>query len=339
MTLVLNIRQKPNKSSPNHSHTTNFSAEIAYEMETTMSISLRKPDWLKVPLVHGDRLFEIKRTARSKNLHTVCEEAKCPNISECWNSGTATFMILGDTCTRACRFCHIKTGNPQGLVDENEPENLATTIAAMKLDYAVLTMVNRDDMPDGGAQHIARCIAAVQQKAPLMRVEMLAGDFQENKSSVDAVVNAGHGLDVFAPNIETVRRRTPRVRDLYASYDRSLRVLELAKKIGPQNIFTKSAIMLGIGEEETEVEESLRNLRNVGVDIVTLGQYLQPTPAHLKLTRFVHPQEFEHWKTRAMELGFKACASGPLVRSSYKAAHLFPSAALSFPQLPSVPLS
>ncbi len=293
--------------------------------------SLRKPDWLKVPLVHGEKLYAIKRDARQKNLHTVCEEAKCPNISECWNSGTATFMILGDTCTRACRFCHIKTGDPAGATDPLEPANLASTIASMNLKHAVVTMVDRDDLPDGGAAHIARCIVEIQNRAPHTRLEMLVGDFQGNAANIETVVNAGRGLDVFAHNVETVRRRTPRVRDLAASYDQSLRVLATARKLANHAIVTKSSIMLGVGEEPHEVEETLRDLRAVGVSIVTLGQYLQPTPNHLKITRFVSPEEFAQWKARALELGFSACASGPLVRSSYKAADMSSSFPNSFP--------
>lgn len=282
----------------------------------------RKPHWLKVPLVHGDLLYSIKRQARSSHLHTVCEEAKCPNIAECWNSGTATFMILGDTCTRACRFCHIKTGDSAGIVDANEPENLARTIADMKLKYAVITMVDRDDIADGGAEHIEKCIIAIQQSAPNTRIEMLAGDFQGNKNHLSTVVNAGKGLDVFAHNIETVRRRTPRVRDLAASYDQSLLVLRNALDVAKTSVTTKSSIMLGVGEEQHEIEETLHDLRSVGVKIVTLGQYLQPTPNHLKVSRYVPPEEFQFWKRKALELGFQACASGPLVRSSYKAAEL-----------------
>jgi lipoic acid synthetase len=285
-------------------------------------LDVRKPHWLKVPLVHGDLLYAMRRQARARNLHTVCEEAKCPNISECWNSGTATFMILGDTCTRACRFCHVKTGNPEGLLDANEPAHLAQSIAEMNLRHAVITMVDRDDIPDGGAAHIVRCIEEIQRKAPHTRVEMLAGDFAGQSQPLGRVVNAGRGLDVFAHNVETVRRRTPRVRDLAANYDQSLRVLENAKSLAKHNITTKSSIMLGVGEEEHEVEETLRDLLSVGVNIVTLGQYLQPTPAHLRVSRYVAPEEFERWKMRALDMGFEACASGPLVRSSYKASEL-----------------
>lgn len=284
--------------------------------------SKNKPSWLKVKQVHGERLYALKRTVRQAHLHTVCEEAKCPNISECWNGGTATFMVLGDVCTRACRFCHVKTGNPEGLLDPLEPLHLAETIAAMELDYAVITMVNRDDLPDFGAAHLVACIEAVRRRTPATRVELLAGDFRGAEEPLRRVLGAG--LDVFAHNLETVRRRTPRVRDARAGYDQSLRVLENAKRMGVG--YTKSALMLGVGEERDEVEQALRDLRAVGVDIVTLGQYLRPTKMHLKVHRWVAPEEFAEWERFAREIGFLAVASGPLVRSSYRAGELFPKA-------------
>lgn len=282
-----------------------------------------KPKWLKSEQVKGERLYEIKRTLREGGLFTVCEEARCPNISECWNSGTATFMILGDTCTRGCRFCAVKTGNPAGLLDANEPMNTAMNIKKMKLDYAVITMVDRDDLPDGGAAHIARTVEAIQEENRGLILEVLAGDFQGREEPLHTVLFAGHGIDVFAHNLETVRRLSPRVRDARAKYDQSLGVLENARKMRPQS-FTKSALMLGLGEEAAEIEQSLRDMREVGVDIVTIGQYLQPSNKHLNIKRFVHPDEFKHWQHIAETLGFKGVASGPLVRSSYKAAHLFP---------------
>jgi lipoic acid synthetase len=282
-----------------------------------------KPHWLKVERVQGDRLMDIKRNLRGDRLFTVCEEARCPNISECWNAGTATFMILGDTCTRGCRFCAVKTGNPAGLLDSAEPGKTAANIKAMKLDYAVITMVDRDDLPDGGAAHIASTLVAIQSETPHVVVEILAGDFQGKEEPLSTVIHAGRGLDVFAHNLETVRRLTPRVRDARAKYDQSLRVLENARRLRP-GMFTKSALMLGLGEEEAEIEETLRDIRSVGVDIITIGQYLQPTTKHLTIKRFVHPDEFKHWKSVAETIGFRGVASGPLVRSSYKAAHLFP---------------
>jgi lipoic acid synthetase len=284
-----------------------------------------KPRWLKVDKVHGDRLYGIKRALRTDTLHTVCEEAKCPNISECWNVGTATFMVLGDTCTRGCRFCAVKTGNPGGLVDEDEPAKVAANIAAMALDYAVITMVDRDDLDDGGAGHVAAVIQAVQQDSPGTRIEILAGDFLARAENIAQILDAGTGLDVFAHNLETVQRLTPRVRDARASYKQSLKTLELSKALRPATL-TKSAIMLGLGEDYMEVEETLRDMRNAGVEIVTIGQYLQPTRKHLRIKRFVHPLEFDYWRDFAQSIGFRGVASGPLVRSSYKASHLFPGA-------------
>ncbi len=283
-----------------------------------------KPQWLKVGLTGGEVLFNIKKDLREKKLYTVCEEAKCPNISGCWNTGTATFMILGDVCTRGCRFCHIKTGNPGGLLDKEEPYKVAESIRMMNLNYAVITMVDRDDIPDGGAAHIAETILAIHKENPRTKVEILAGDFRGQIESIEQVVHAGRGLDVFAHNVETVRRLSPRVRDARAKYDQSLKVLENALKIGPKGMYTKSAIMLGLGEDFAEIEETLCDLRKVGTEIITIGQYLQPTTKHLTVKRFVHPEEFDYWKTRAKELGFKAVAAGPLVRSSYKASELFP---------------
>lgn len=282
-----------------------------------------KPDWLKVDFVGGEKLFEIKRGLREDRLYTVCEEARCPNISDCWNAGTATFMILGDTCTRGCRFCAVKTGNPGGLLDADEPVKTAKSIAAMRLEYAVITMVDRDDLPDGGAAHIARTIEAIHLHNPDTLLEILAGDFRGQEPPLATVVNAGRGLDVFAHNVETVRRLTPRVRDARAKYDQSLRVLESAKRLRP-GMFTKSALMLGLGEEPVEIEQAMRDLRDVGCEILTIGQYLQPSTKHLSIKRFVAPAEFEEWRKLAASLGFRGVASGPLVRSSYKAAHLFP---------------
>ncbi len=300
---------------------------VAPELHPRTSRPINKPNWLKSSLTAGDTLFNIKKDLREKKLYTVCEEAKCPNISDCWNVGTATFMIMGDTCTRGCRFCHIKTGNPNGVLDFNEPKNVANTIKTMNLKYAVITMVDRDDLPDGGAKHIATTIDHIQKENPRTYVEILAGDFRGQEESIYQVVHGGSGLNVFAHNVETVKRLTPRVRDARAKYDQSLEVLKLAKKIGPKKLLTKSAIMLGLGEEGNEVWQTLEDLRRMDVDIVTIGQYLQPTPKHLSVKRFVHPDEFQFWEKVSKTLGFRAVASGPLVRSSYKASALFPEVA------------
>ncbi len=285
--------------------------------------TLRKPYWLKTPIAHGDVLVSIKRRLRKGQLHTVCEEAKCPNIAECLNAGTATFMILGDTCTRGCRFCNVKTGNPGGVLDAEEPQKVAHTIRDMALDYAVLTMVDRDDLPDGGAAHIAQTVSAIRELSPNIIIEILAGDFRGNQEALRTVLFAGNGLNTFAHNLETVRRLSPRVRDAKASYEQSLEVLRNAKRIRPES-YTKSGMMLGLGEEQNDIEECLRDMCSAGAQIVTIGQYLQPTPRHIPVARFVHPDEFNHWKTFAESIGFLAVASGPLVRSSYRAANLFP---------------
>lgn len=284
-----------------------------------------KPQWLKTAKTHGDGLFDIKRRLRKGHLFTVCEEAKCPNISECLNAGTSTFMLLGDTCTRGCRFCNVKTGNPKGTVDDQEGIHTASTIRALELDYVVLTMVDRDDLDDGGAGHVADCVAAIRQENPNVMVEILAGDFRGQQSSIAKILEAGGGLNTFAHNLETVRRCTPKVRDARASYNQSLEVLRVAKELRPKT-YTKSGIMLGLGETLPEIEETLRDLRRVGTEIVTIGQYLQPTPRHLPVQRYAHPDEFAHWHAFALSIGFLAAASGPLVRSSYRAAHLFPRA-------------
>ena len=310
----------PSPSTGNTPDFTALSVEPVLNPRTGVPL---KPHWLKVDQIHGDTLYGIKRSLRSEKLYTVCEEARCPNIGECWNAGTATFMILGDTCTRGCRFCAIKTGNPGGLLDPLEPQKTADSILKMNLNYAVITMVDRDDLDDGGAAHIAQTISAVHTTTPHVIVEILGGDFRGKKEPLLKVLDAGRGLDVFAHNIETVRRLSPRVRDARAQYDQSLGVLRYAKEMRP-SLYTKSAIMLGLGEESHEILESLHDLRANGVDIITIGQYLQPTPKHLTVKRFVHPTEFQHWKQVAESLGFLGVASGPLVRSSYKAAHLFP---------------
>jgi lipoyl synthase len=285
-----------------------------------------KPDWLKVSKISGDTLFGIKRNLRTDKLFTVCEEARCPNISECWNVGTATFMILGDTCTRGCRFCAVKTGNPGGWLDAEEPLKTALNIKKMNLEYAVITMVDRDDLPDGGAKHVRQTVEQIKTLNPKIILEILAGDFRGNEDALKLVVTNSEpnhlGIEVFAHNIETVERLTPRVRDARAKYHQSLQVLKNAKRINP-NVVTKSAIMLGIGEEPEEVLQALKDLRENGVEIVTIGQYLQPSNKHLSIKKFIHPSEFQGWEKVGLDLGFKGIASGPLVRSSYKASHLF----------------
>jgi lipoic acid synthetase len=281
----------------------------------------RKPEWLKVRAPGGERYTHIKSTLRSYGLYTVCEEARCPNVGECWGEGTATIMILGDTCTRGCRFCAVTTGNPRGAVDPREPEHTGRTVAAMGLDYVVVTMVDRDDILDGGAAHVAHTLASIRAHSPKILIEALLGDFQGSMRDVSTVLDDG-APDVFAHNIETVDRLQRSVRDARCSLERSLAVLAHAKRHAP-GVYTKSSIMVGLGETLDEVREAMRALREVGVDIVTLGQYLRPSPKHLAVERYVTPEEFAMLQSEGMEMGFRYVAAGPLVRSSYKAAEAF----------------
>ena len=279
-------------------------------------VALRKPSWLRAKAPTGAGFQTVRALVKEHSLATVCEEAKCPNIGECWNAGTATIMLMGAVCTRACRFCAVDTGNPRGWLDPEEPQNAARTVELMKLKYIVLTSVNRDDLPDGGAAHYAACIRAIKQRSPQTAVEALTPDFQGVLPDVETVVDSG--LEVFAQNIETVRRLTYPVRDPRAGYEQTLRVLEHAKRHNPR-VLTKSSLMLGLGETDEEIVQTLDDLRRALVDIVTLGQYLQPTPHHLRIERFVTPAEFDRYRELALERGFLECVSGPLVRSSYRA--------------------
>jgi lipoyl synthase len=279
-----------------------------------------KPPWLKVRAPGGDRYGELKATFRSLDLHTVCEEARCPNVGECWNEGTATVMLLGDTCTRGCRFCAVTTGQPRGAVDVREPEHVARALSRLPLQYVVMTMVDRDDLLDGGAEHVARTVRRLKELRPDMLIETLVGDFGGHHDAVDVTVDALP--DVWAHNIEVVRRLQRTIRDVRCSYDRSLDVLRRVKKRRPEAI-TKSSIMVGIGETDDEVVETLRDLRGAGVDIVTLGQYLRPTPKHAPVDRYVEPERFEEFAREGRAIGFAFVAAGPLVRSSYKAAEVF----------------
>lgn len=277
----------------------------------------RKPEWLKINLVSGSELAsfkELKQTMRSKTLHTVCEEAKCPNIHECWASGTATFMILGDICTRACRFCAVKTGLPTEL-DVAEPERVAEAAEQMRLKHVVVTSVARDDLADGGAQIFADTIKAIRRRLPFASVEVLIPDFMGNWDALKVVMDARP--DVLNHNIEAVRRLSDRVR-ARAKYDRTLELLKKAKEFQPQ-IPTKSSLMIGVGETIEEVIETMDDLRSVDVNIMTIGQYLQPTKKHLKVENFYHPDEFAKLKEEGMKRGFSHVEAGPLVRSSYHA--------------------
>jgi lipoyl synthase len=275
-----------------------------------------KPAWLRAKAPSGEGFSTVKSIVREHRLATVCQEAKCPNIGECWNAGTATIMLMGAVCTRACRFCAVDTGNPRGWLDLEEPQNVARSVELMRLKYVVLTSVNRDDLPDGGAKHYADCIRAIKRNTPDTAVEALTPDFQGVLADVEQVVDSG--LEVFAQNVETVRRLTHPVRDPRASYEQTLQVLEHAKRYKP-TVLTKTSLMLGLGETDEEILATLDDLRAIKVDIVTLGQYLRPTVNHLPVQRFVTPAEFDRYREQALARGFLECVAGPLVRSSYRA--------------------
>ena len=282
----------------------------------------RKPTWLRVKSQNSSKYRELKSIVSEKKLHTVCEEAMCPNIQECWSHGTATFMLLGSVCTRACRFCAVDTGNPKGSLDKDEPIKVASSIAHMNLKYAVLTSVNRDDLRDGGAEHFSHTIQAIKEKAPEVIVEALVPDFLGNKQSIEILLNSK--LEVFAQNLETVSRLTKRVRDPRAGYDQTLEVLSYAKQHSP-SVITKTSLMFGLGETEEEILKTFDDIRRTGVDVLTLGQYMRPTVNHLPVEKWYTPEEFEYFKDLALEMGFLEVASGPMVRSSYRAdriAHL-----------------
>jgi lipoyl synthase len=285
-----------------------------------LDIRARKPEWLKIRAPSGERYRWIKEQRQGLGLSTVCEEAQCPNIGECWANGTATFMVMGAICTRGCRFCAVNTRKNGFPLDPDEPSKLAQTIAAMDLDYIVVTSVDRDDLPDQGAAHFAACVAAVNAASPKTRVEILHPDFCGEMDLVDIVVRSG--AEVLAHNIETVRRLTPTVRDGRAGYDQSLAVLARIKSTDPQAV-SKSSIMVGLGESEAEVFECMQDLRDVGVDILTLGQYLRPSKKHIAVEEYVTPDLFKVYEEAAASMGFLFCASGPLVRSSYRAAEVF----------------
>lgn len=279
-----------------------------------------KPSWLKVRAPGGETYTTLKKTFRDLDLHTVCEEARCPNVGECWTEGTATVMLLGDVCTRGCRFCAVTSGDPRGAVDVREPEHVARAIASMGLQYVVMTMVDRDDLLDGGASHVARTVTRLRELRPDILIETLLGDFNGHYDYVDITVDAKP--DVWAHNIEVVKRLQRKIRDVRCSYEQSLGVLKHVKDYDSTRI-TKSSIMVGIGETDEEVLETMADLRAAGVDLVTLGQYLRPTPKHAPVDRFVTPEAFARFAEEGNKMGFSFVASAPLVRSSYKAAEVF----------------
>jgi len=275
-----------------------------------------KPPWLRVKAQASGKYEEVKRAVHSNDLATVCEEAKCPNVGECWGAGTATIMLMGDVCTRACKFCAVNTGNPGGWLDPEEPEKAAKAVRLMKLGYVVLTSVNRDDLSDGGAAHYAACVKEVKYVNPETGIEALTPDFLGVERDVYSVVDSG--IDVFAQNIETVERLTHLVRDPRAGYAQTVNVLRLAKERNPE-VLTKTSLMLGLGESDEEILSAMQDIYDSRVDILTLGQYLQPTKYHYPIERYVSPEEFLQYRDWGLDKGFREIISGPLVRSSYRA--------------------
>ncbi len=280
----------------------------------------RKPDWLKVKLAHGENYERLKKDVKASGLHTVCQEAMCPNIGECWGAGTATIMILGDTCTRGCHFCNVKTGSPRGEVDWLEPKRVAEAVRDLGWQYLVLTAVDRDDLADGGAAIFASTVRMIHKLSPASKVECLTGDFAGDLDALDVVLGAQP--EVLAHNLETVRRLTPTVRDKRATFDQSLAVLDHANRSGKSK-FTKTSLMLGLGEREDEIEDAMDAARAVGVDIFTMGQYLQPTKRHLDVVEYVTPEKFERLREVGVAKGFRQVVSSPLSRSSYHAEQAF----------------
>lgn len=283
-------------------------------MENKPELMTRKPDWLKISLPQGKEYLNVKDVIARKKLHTICVSGKCPNMSECWGRGTATFMILGDICTRACRFCSVKTGSPQGIVDWGEPDRLVESIRNMELKHVVLTSVDRDDLPDGGADFWAKTVKRVKELNPELTIETLIPDFNGIEEHINLVIDSGP--NIVSHNMETVRRLTPKIRSR-AKYDTSLRTIETIAKSGKAK--PKSGIMVGLGEYEEEVIQTMDDLISVGCRVLTIGQYLQPTKKHLTVKEFIKPLQFQKYKEIGLEKGFQFVESGPLVRSSYHA--------------------
>ncbi len=298
--------------------------EGGVKTERSEPVDRQRPDWLKAPLPTGGTYARLKGLVKELELHTVCQEARCPNVGECWVHGTATIMILGKVCTRACKFCAVSTGNPGGWLDPREPGHVARAVAELDLKYVALTSVDRDDLPDGGAGQFSAVITAIKERSPGVRVEALTPDFQGDLEAVRTVLESGP--DVFAHNLETVRRLTPRARDPRAGYDQSLKVLDYAGRYARERgleLLTKSSLMVGLGESDEEIYQAMDDLRAAGVSILTIGQYLRPTRHHLPVERYVTPAQFEEYRRVGLKKGFVEVFSGPLVRSSYRAELVF----------------
>ncbi len=288
-------------------------------MHTFSKVYLKKPDWLRIKLPSGNEFKAVFALLKDYNLSTVCQEARCPNIGECWAKKSATIMILGKICTRACRFCAVTTGNPKGYLNPEEPENVARVIKELGLRYVVITSVDRDDLEDSGSSHYARTILTIKEKNLYTKIEVLIPDFNCREELLKKIVEAKPY--VLGHNLETVRRLTPFIRDKRCGYEKSLQVLKIAKQLD-SNILTKSGFMLGLGEKEEEIKEALKDLKNAGVDIVTIGQYLQPTKRHISVQKYYTPEEFKKFKEIGESMGIKYIFSGPLVRSSYHASEI-----------------
>ncbi|XP_031267778.1 lipoyl synthase, mitochondrial isoform X1 [Pistacia vera] len=321
------LRARLASESPSLSNFVDLQSNNSYSVEVgTKKKPLPKPKWMKESIPGGDKYVQIKKKLRDLKLHTVCEEAKCPNLGECWSGGetgtaTATIMILGDTCTRGCRFCNVKTSRTPPPPDPNEPTNVAEAIASWGLDYVVITSVDRDDLPDQGSGHFAQTVLKLKELKPNMLIEALVPDFRGNRGFVEEVAKSG--LDVFAHNIETVEELQSAVRDHRANFKQSLDVLMMAKECAPAGTLTKTSVMLGCGETPDQVVSTMEKVRAAGVDVMTFGQYMRPSKRHMPVSEYITPEAFEKYRVLGMDMGFRYVASGPMVRSSYKAGEFY----------------
>lgn len=321
------LRSRLAAEAPTLADFTRLQSDNEYSVEVgTKKKPLPKPKWMKEAIPGGEKYVQIKKKLRELNLHTVCEEAKCPNLGECWSGGetgtaTATIMILGDTCTRGCRFCNVKTSRTPPPPDPNEPYNVAEAIASWGLDYVVITSVDRDDLPDQGSTHFTKTVQKLKELKPDILIEALVPDFRGDSSCVEKVAKSG--LDVFAHNIETVEELQSVVRDQRANFKQSMDVLMMAKEYAPAGTLTKTSIMLGCGETPDQIVKTMEKVRAAGVDVMTFGQYMRPSKRHMPVSEYVTPEAFEKYRVLGMQMGFRYVASGPMVRSSYKAGEFY----------------